>query len=98
MTHPHKARWLAKSSSMLKQTGKAVFRQAWFRFVLKRAALVVLPFLLVLLTETLTRRSWYAAFVWMADYNNEFVLNYWIAFLATLVTAALTGRTRAASV
>ncbi len=98
MTHPHKARWLAKSSSMLKQKGKAVFRQAWFRFVLKRAALVVLPFLLVFLTETLTRQSWYAAFVWMADYNNEFVLNYWIAFLATLVTAALTGRTRAASV
>lgn len=98
MTHPHKTRWLPKSSSMLKQAGKAVFRQAWFRFVLKRTALLLLPFLLVYLTEALTRRNWYAAFVFITEHPNEFALNCWIAFFATLIAAALTGRTRAASV
>lgn len=98
MNHPHNASWLAKSSSMLKQKGKAVLRLAWFPFVLKRAALLVLPFLLVYLTEALTRRSWYAAFSFITEHPNEFALNCWIMFFATLIAAGVTGRTRTASV
>lgn len=98
MTHPHKARRLAKSCSMLKHAGQAVFRHAFFRFVRHRIHLLVLPFLQVFLAEALSRRSWSAAFAWMTEHPNEFSLNCWIAFFLTLVAVALTGRTRAASV
>lgn len=97
MTHPHKARWPTKSSAMLKRAGTAVFRHPWPRFVSKRISLLLLPFLLVFLTEALTRRSWSQAFAWTTEHPNEFALNCWIAFFAALAIAALTGRTRAAS-
>ncbi|MDF2937174.1 MAG: cgmA, partial [Paenibacillaceae bacterium] len=98
MTHPHKAGWPAQTSSPLKRAATAVFRHAWFRFVRRRISLLILPFLLVFLTEALTRRGWSQAFAWITEHPNEFALNCWIAFFATLAAAALTGRTRASSI
>jgi hypothetical protein len=65
-------------------------------FLGRRLHLPVVPFLLVLVLESLQRTGIQRALDWLKEHPNEFALNYWIALFITLLTVGVIGRTRLA--
>lgn len=65
-------------------------------FFWKRLHIPAVPFILVLMLEALSRRSFRLTYDWVLEYPNEFWLNYWIALFLTLLVTGAVGRTRPA--
>ncbi|GAB2671671.1 LTA synthase family protein [Paenibacillus thermoaerophilus] len=64
--------------------------------LLKRVPLALVPALLVILLEALSRVSFLRPYEWIGDHPNEWTMNYFIALSLTLLAAGAFGRTRAA--
>lgn len=63
---------------------------------LRRLPLALLPALLVIAAESMSRNSFALAFGWMYEFPNEWWLNYGIVLAAIMLTTAMLGRSRPA--
>lgn len=97
-SRPHPIRHPGDLTAMLIKTIRSVpWRSgatAAARWIWKRLHLLLLPFLLVLMLEALSRTSFRLTYEWVLEMPDEFALNVWIAFFLTLLASAAIGRTR----